>query len=318
MKTAFVFPGQGAQQVGMGRALYDNFAEAKAVFDEADAVLGESQSDLIFNGPIENLSRTANTQPAIITVSIAALRAFQSRSPLQPDFVAGHSLGEYAALVAANAMSLADAVTVTRARGTFMQEAVPEGQGAMAAVLKLDDETVRAICRDAAQGEVVAPANFNSPGQIVISGHAAAVQRATALAKERGGRAIPLKVSAPFHCELMKPAATKLEKHLAGLNFSAPKCPLVTNVTGTKNTNPDATADLLVQQVTAPVRWTDSVHHMIAQGVTRFIEFGPGNVLAGLIAKTNAAVQVLTVNTPEGIDNALQLLNEETSQPNGE
>jgi [acyl-carrier-protein] S-malonyltransferase len=308
VKYALVFPGQGAQKVGMGRELFDAFDVSRAAFAEADDALGESLSKLIFEGPIDALTLTANTQPSILTVSVAALRALAAEVALAPAFVAGHSLGEYSALVAAGAVSFADAVRTTRARGTFMQEAVPAGLGAMAAIMKSTEAAVKDACEKAAEGEVVSPANFNSPDQIVISGHAGAVSRASELLKIGGGRAIPLKVSAPFHCALMKPAADKLGAVLLDVRFHAPTAPVVTNVEASPNTDAGRIADLLVSQVTSSVRWTDSVRYMIASGVTTFVEIGPGNVLAGLIGKIDGDARVISVGDPSGVAAAVKEL----------
>jgi [acyl-carrier-protein] S-malonyltransferase len=305
METAFVFPGQGAQKVGMGGELLRESAAARAAFEEADRALGEPLGRLILEGPAEALQLTANTQPAILTVSIAALRAFEERSGFRPDYVAGHSLGEFSALVAAGALGFGDAVRTTRARGTFMQEAVPAGQGAMAAVMGKEPDEVAAACAQAANGEVVAPANFNSPDQIVISGAAAAVERASRLLAGSGARVIPLKVSAPFHCGLMRPAAARLEGFLAGVAVDRPRVPIVANVTAEPNSDAAQVRDLLVRQVTSPVRWTETVRFLLGQGVRRFIEFGPGNVLAGLIRKADREVDVISVGTPDGVQKAL-------------
>ncbi len=308
MKTAFVFPGQGAQRVGMGKELLEKFDISRTVFAEADEALGENFQNLIFNGPAEDLTLTANTQPAILTVSIAALRAFQEVSNAKPDFVAGHSLGEFSALVASGAMEFSDAVRTTRARGTFMQEAVPAGKGAMAAVMKVDEDVIYAACEQASQGEVVSPANFNSPDQVVISGDAAAVSRAADILKEQGGRVIPLRVSAPFHCRLMTLAAEKLDAFLSEITFGMPVPPVVTNVEATPNLDASKIQKLMVQQVTSPVRWTDSIRYMIGEGVTTFVEFGPGNVLAGLISKIDASVETISVGSPDGIEKAKEKL----------
>ncbi len=309
MKTAFIFPGQGAQKVGMGLELFESSAAARTCFEQADEALGESLSELIFKGPIESLTLTANTQPAVLTVSVAALNAFAERSDHRPDFVAGHSLGEFSALVACGAMGFADAVRTTRARGLAMQEAVPAGQGAMTAVIGLQDKEVEAVCQQVSTEEVVAPANFNSPDQIVISGHKNAVERAGAALTEAGAkRVIPLPVSAPFHSALMVPAAQQLAEVLQGIDLHQPQMPVVTNVEAAPNGDSDRIADLLVRQVTAPVRWTDSVRFMIDQGVNTFIEFGPGNVLAGLIRRTERSATVISVNSPDGLDKASQAL----------
>jgi [acyl-carrier-protein] S-malonyltransferase len=282
---AFLFPGQGSQKVGMGVALAEAYPEARAVFAEADAALGFSLSKLCFEGPAEELTLTANAQPAILATSIAALRAL-GPGP-KPGVVAGHSLGEYSALVAAGALRLADAVRVVNLRGKFMQEAVAPGEGAMAAIVNLDRAGVEGACAEAARelGAVVSPANHNGGGQIVIAGAKAAVDRAAALCKERGGKAIPLKVSAPFHCALMKPAADRLAAELARIELMPPAVPVVTNVEAAPCTDPARLKALLIEQVTAPVRWEESVQRMVAMGATRAIELGVGNVLAGLVKR---------------------------------
>lgn len=308
MKTAFVFPGQGAQKVGMGKELFDQYPIAQAVFQDANEALQEDFQQLIFEGPAPDLTLTANTQPAIVTVSIAALRAFQEVCNVKPDFVAGHSLGEFSALVASGALEFSDAVRTTRARGIYMQEAVAPGQGAMAAVMKVDEETIKTICAEVALGDVVSPANFNCPGQVVISGSKDAVGRAIKALKVQGGRVIPLRVSAPFHCQLMAPAAEKLNTFLSGIAFGKPVPPVVTNVEATANMNADKIQNLLVQQVTSSVLWTDSVRYMIDEGVRTFVEFGPGTVLAGLISKVDDSVEVISVGTPDGINKAKELL----------
>ncbi len=309
MKVAFLFPGQGAQKVGMGRDLFDSSNAARAAFEEADQALGEPLTKLIFEGPNEELTLTANTQPAVLTTSIAALRAFSEKSDVQPTFVAGHSLGEFSALVAASAMGFKDAVRVTRARGTFMQEAVPPGQGAMAAIMgSLSAEEISATCASAAGDEVVSPANLNAPGQTVISGHAGAVTRASAALVEKGAKAIPLKVSAPFHSALMKPAAQQLDRILADVELATPSVPVVTNVEAAANEDAGRIRELLVRQVTAPVLWTDSVHAMLDTKVDLFIEFGPGNVLAGLLRRIERSASGVSVNSNAGLDKALEAL----------
>ena len=288
---ALVFPGQGSQEVGMGRDVYEASAAARAVFDAADAALGFSLSTLCFEGPDDELRRTEVQQPAILTTSIALLRALEERSPsggLAPGFVAGHSLGEYSALVAAGALALEEAVPLVHARGRFMQEAVPEGRGAMAAVMSLTPEQVAEACERAArQSErVVAPANFNSPQQTVIAGDAVAVELACSFAKEAGAkRTVPLPVSAPFHCALMQPAADKLALELDRVRFSAASPPIVTNVEAEPNEDPARMPGLLRQQVTAPVRFTEMVRRLGVLGVDRYLEIGPGRVLSGLIAR---------------------------------
>jgi [acyl-carrier-protein] S-malonyltransferase len=302
MSIAFVFPGQGSQKVGMGQWLAAAFPESRAVFDEADQALGFSLSALCFGGPEEDLQRTANTQPAILTVAIAALRALEARG-FRPRWVAGHSLGEYSALVAAGTLTLAEAVTTVRQRGQFMQEAVPEGVGAMAAILGLDLPEVEAACQAAAEGEVVAPANINSPGQVVIAGHSAAVARASVRCKEAGAkRAVPLPVSAPFHCALMKPAQDRLAPILAALPFPNPTVPLVNNVDAHPVHTGGECREGLVRQVSAPVRWQASVERLAAEGVTTFVEIGPGTVLSGLIRKIAKGVSVLNVEDPESLE----------------
>lgn len=283
---AYLFPGQGSQYAGMGSDLAGNFPIARRVFEEANDALGFDLAALCFNGPEEDLRLTANTQPAILTTSIAAMRVLEAETDFSPAFAAGHSLGEYSALVCAGALSFADAVRTVRLRGTFMQEAVPVGTGSMAAVLGLDLETLDMVCREAAQGQVVSPANYNSDGQVVIAGHAEAVARAIELAKEQGAkRAMPLPVSAPFHCRLMVPAGERLAHVLAGIKLSEMTIPVISNVEATPNQDADRVRDLLVQQVSAPVRWQETITCMVTLGVDHFIEIGPGKVLAGLVKR---------------------------------
>jgi [acyl-carrier-protein] S-malonyltransferase len=294
-KVAFIFPGQGSQYPGMGRELAQSFACAREVFEEADAALGFAISKLCFEGPAEDLQLTANTQPAILTVSVAAARVLREKG-IAADFVAGHSLGEYSALVAAGALSLADAVRVVRKRGQYMQEAVPVGQGAMAAILGLDGAALDEICREAAQGDIVSPANLNSPGQVVIAGSAAAVARAVEMAKGRGAkRAIMLNVSAPFHCALMKPAQDRLSADLDATQVADPQVPLVNNVNAAVVTSASLVREGLKQQVTAPVRWEESIRCLRAEGVDLFVEVGPGKVLSGLVRQINRAAECLRV-----------------------
>jgi len=283
---AFLFPGQGSQHAGMGKDLAENFPIARQVFEEANDALGFDLASLCFNGPEEDLKLTANTQPAILTTSIAALRVLEAEAGIVPDCAAGHSLGEYSALVCAGALSFADAVRIVRQRGTFMQEAVPVGTGAMAAILGLEVETLEKVCNDAALGQVVSPANFNSAGQVVIAGHAEAVERAITLARENGAkRALPLPVSAPFHCSLMNPAGEKLADVLAGVKIGDMTVPVVTNVEASPNQDSSRVCQLLVDQVSAPVRWEETVACMMELGVERYIEIGPGKVLAGLVKR---------------------------------
>lgn len=279
----------------MGRELAENFAVARKVFDAADAALGFAIARLCFEGPAEELQLTANTQPAILTVSVAAAAVLHEKG-LHPDFVAGHSLGEYSALVAAGALSLADAVRLVRKRGQYMQEAVPVGQGAMAAVLGLDGAALEEICREAAQGEVVSPANLNSPAQVVIAGSTAAVARAVELAKGRGAkRAVMLNVSAPFHCALMKPAQDRLSVDLDASHVDDPKVPLVNNVSAQVVNSAPAVREGLKQQVTSPVRWEESIRRLRAEGVGLFVEVGPGKVLSGLVRQIDRTAECVRV-----------------------
>ncbi len=301
-KTAFLFPGQGSQYAGMGKDLAENFPIARHTFEEADEALGFKLSTLCFDGPEEDLKLTFNTQPAILTASIAALRVVQQETGLQADCVAGHSLGEYSALVCSGALTLADAAKTVRSRGTFMQEAVPVGVGAMAAMLSIEADELAAICAEAAQGEVVAPANFNSPGQIVIAGHATAVNRTIELAKAKGFRkAMLLPVSAPFHCALMQPAADRLKEVLDCVLVHPLSLPVVTNVEAVANQDAARVRELLVAQVCAPVKWEQSVHAMINQGVTRFVEIGPGKVLTGLVKRINKEMSLVNIEDTAGV-----------------
>lgn len=299
---AFVFPGQGSQYAGMGKDLAQSFPAARMVFEEANDALGFDLARLCFEGPEEELKLTANTQPAILTVSVAALRALETETGLAPGCAAGHSLGEYSALVCAGALAFADAVRTVRQRGIFMQEAVPVGVGAMAAVMGLEGEALEEVCRQAAQGEIVSPANFNSPGQVVIAGHASAVERASALARERGAkRALPLPVSAPFHCALMEPAGERLREVLAAVAVQPMRIPVVTNVEASPNQDAGRVKDLLVAQVSAPVRWDASVSAMEKMGVERFVEIGPGKVLSGLIKRIAKDAAVQSVEDAAGV-----------------
>jgi [acyl-carrier-protein] S-malonyltransferase len=294
-KIAFIFPGQASQYPCMGRALAAEFPEAKAVFDEADAALGFPISELCFEGSEDALKLTENTQPAILTVSTAAYRGLEKRG-VTPDFVAGHSLGEYSALVAAGGLDFATAVKIVRARGRYMQEAVPAGEGAMAAILGLAPAEVADICKKAADHQVVSPANLNSPEQTVISGNATAVKRAVEIASQSGAkRAVILPVSAPFHCALMMPAQQRLEPDLRAAKFSALRFPLITNVDAEAITTGEEARDALIRQVTQPVRWLDSIREMIEAGVTIFVEVGPGKVLSGLLRQIDRSVRALNV-----------------------
>lgn len=307
-KTALLFPGQGSQYPGMGRALAEKFPAARAVFERADAALGLPLSRLCFEGPAEELQLTANTQPALLTASAAAA-AVLAEKDVRPKYVAGHSLGEYSALVAAGAIRLEDAVELVRKRGQYMQEAVPVGEGAMAALLGIDQAAVESVCREAAQGEVVSPANLNSPAQIVIAGHASAVQRAVELARARGAkRAILLNVSAPFHCALMKPAADRLAIDLEALALSDPEAQLVNNADAAVTRASGAIRDGLKRQVTAPVRWAESMQKLIAEGVDVFVEVGPGKVLSGLMRQIDRNARCLHVEDPTSLDEALAAL----------
>jgi [acyl-carrier-protein] S-malonyltransferase len=307
---AFVFPGQGSQQVGMGRALAEAFPASREVFERADAALGFSLSKLCFEGPEADLQLTANTQPAILATSIAALQPLVSRG-VRPDRVAGHSLGEYSALVAAGALQLEDALRTVRRRGQYMQEAVPVGVGAMAAILGLDLAAIETACQEAAQGEVVAPANVNSPGQVVIAGHAAAVARASETCKAKGAkRAVPLPVSAPFHCALMRPAQERLEPELAAVAFRDPEPPLVNNVDAALVRDAAACRAGLVRQVSGTVRWQESIERLAAEGVSTFVEVGPGTVLSGLVKKIAKGARVLNVDSPDALEATAKALAE--------
>jgi [acyl-carrier-protein] S-malonyltransferase len=303
---AFVFPGQGSQHAGMGKDLVDNFKVAKEVFEEANDALGFDLASLCFNGPEEDLKLTTNTQPAILTTSIAALKVVEQETDLKPSFTAGHSLGEYSALVCAGSMQFADAVRTVRQRGAFMQEAVPVGVGAMAAIIGLDADALDSVCNDASEGEVVSAANFNSPGQVVIAGHTSAVDRAIVLAKERGAkRALPLPVSAPFHCSLMVPAGEKLADVLGDIVFNPMSIPVVSNVEALPNSDHDRIKELLIAQVSAPVKWDASIEKMVADGVERFIEIGAGKVLSGLVKRINKSASAANVEDSASLDKLL-------------
>jgi [acyl-carrier-protein] S-malonyltransferase len=295
---AFLFPGQGAQRAGMGRALADAFPICRATFDEADAALGEPLSRVIFDGPEDRLTLTENTQPAILAVSTATSRLLESRG-LRPDFVAGHSLGEYSANVAAGTFSFADALRLVRRRGRYMQEAVPAGDGAMAAILGLSADLVAQACLEGANGDVVSPANLNGGGQIVIAGSRDAVARAGERAKALGAkRVIPLSVSAPFHCGLMRPAQDRLAPELRALAAQAPRVPVVANVDAEPKRDANSAIEALVSQVSAPVRWEAVVTRLASEGVTTYVEVGPGTVLSGLVKKIHREATVVSVSSP--------------------
>jgi [acyl-carrier-protein] S-malonyltransferase len=308
VRLAFCFPGQGSQAVGMGRAFHEASPVARAVFEEASDALGLDVAKLCFEGPESDLQLTANTQPAVLTVSVAAARLLAERG-LAPALVGGHSLGEYSALVVAGALPFADAVSAVRRRGEFMQDAVPVGTGAMAAILGVELSVVEEICREAAQGDVLDVANINSPGQIVVAGHRAAVERAVALAPARGGkRSVMLPVSAPFHCRLMAPAAERLKSVLAEVRTVDPRQPVVRNVDAELTTRAADVRPFLIRQVTAPVRWTDCVARMAREGCHTFLEVGPGKVLTGLLRRIDGALVGIAVEDVTGLDKALGAL----------
>jgi [acyl-carrier-protein] S-malonyltransferase len=306
-KIAFLFPGQGSQTVGMGKELAANYAVARRTFEEADDALGYKLSTLCFEGPDDQLKLTEITQPAILTTSVAAFRVLSEKG-LKANLAAGHSLGEYSAHVAAGTLSFTDAVRTVRNRGKYMQEAVPVGQGAMAAILGMQIEALEEVCREAADGESVAPANINSPSQIVISGSAAAVQRAADLAKAKGAkRAIMLQVSAPFHCSLMQPAQDRLENDLRALTFNDPKIPVVTNIDGQPTTSGADAREALIRQVTGAVQWVKSVETLRDDGVTTYVEVGPGKVLCGLTGQIQKGVACANVEDDASLQKALLL-----------
>ncbi len=302
-RTAFVFPGQGSQYVGMGQALCERFPEADAVFREAEEALGLGLRGLCFSGPEADLNRTEHTQPAILTVSVAALRVLEAHVGIEPAWVAGHSLGEYSALVCAGALGLADAVRVVRQRGRLMQQAVPDGEGGMAAVLGLEEAAVRELCEEAGRGEVVAPANLNGGGQVVVSGAREAVRRAVQLARDRGARkVVELSVSAPFHCALMTPAAKGLRDVLEGVEVGPLRMGVVTNVEAALNADPGRVKTLLMEQVVAPVRWEESVRVLAGVGCERVIELGPGRVLSGLVRRIDRSMSTSNLEKPEDLE----------------
>jgi [acyl-carrier-protein] S-malonyltransferase len=305
MSIAWLFPGQGSQSVGMGKDVLEASPGARAVFERVDGALGEKLSRLVLEGPEDQLTLTANAQPAIVATSCAVLAAIRERVPslAPPAFAAGHSLGEYSALVAAEALALEDAVRLVRARGRAMQEAVPAGTGALSAVMGVEPEALEALCRQAAtSNEVVSPANFNAPGQIVVAGHAAAVARLGELVAAQKGRVIPLKVSAPFHCALMAPAARVVQSELERARVQPPKFPIVANFDAQPNSNAARVKELLVRQVDGPVRWEASVRLMAERGVTHALEIGPGKVLAGLVKRIAKDIKVLSVGDAASLD----------------
>jgi len=307
--VAFLFPGQGSQSVGMGKDLADRYPLARQTFEEADEALGIKLSQLCFEGPDDQLRLTENTQPAILTVSVAVWRVLQEKGIRQPAFVAGHSLGEYSAHVAAGTIGFADAVRTVRNRGKYMQEAVPVGTGSMAAILGMDLDAVAGVCGDSAQGEVCEPANINSPEQIVISGHTAAIERAVKLADERGAkRAKVLPVSAPFHCSLMKPAQERLSADLEALQFSAPKFPVVCNVYARPVEDAESAREALVRQVTGSVKWSESMQWLTAHGVQTLVEVGPGKVLCGLMRQIDRSKKCWNVEDEASLQKTLEFM----------
>jgi [acyl-carrier-protein] S-malonyltransferase len=294
-QIAFIFPGQGSQYVGMGKGLCENFRVARQVFEEADDTLHLSISDLCFKGPEEVLRLTENTQPAVLTTSIAALKVLQEEKEMAPHSTAGHSLGEYSALVASEALTFSEAVKIVRLRGQFMQEAVPLGEGVMAAVLGMERDQVEKLCEEVSSGEILTPANFNCPGQIVIAGHTKAIERAIERIKQEGKKAVLLPVSAPFHSPLMKPAGERLEKALEEISVSDLKVPVVTNVEAEANSQKERVKELLVAQVSRPVRWEESMRKMIEKGIEQVLEIGPGKVLSGLMKRIDSRIETKNI-----------------------
>ncbi|MAJ40566.1 ACP S-malonyltransferase [Pseudoalteromonas sp. UBA2102] len=304
-KIALLFPGQGSQSVGMLSELLESSDIVKATFNEASSALGYDLAALVLNGPEEELNQTHRTQPALLTASVAIYRHWLAANPDVDVVMAGHSLGEYSALVCSDVISLGEAVKLVENRGLYMQEAVPAGVGSMAAIIGLGDEQIKTACEESAQGEVVSPVNYNSPGQVVIAGHKAAVDRASQACKDAGAkRALPLSVSVPSHCELMKPAAEKLANDLAALTFNTPKCDVINNVDVKAQSSADAIKDALVRQLYSPVRWTETVQALVAQGITQSYEFGPGKVLTGLAKRIDKAMVCGSVNDAAAIDAA--------------
>ncbi|MDK2990972.1 MAG: [acyl-carrier-protein] S-malonyltransferase [Clostridiales bacterium] len=309
-KIAFIFPGQGAQYAGMGQQLALRYAEVSEIFKAASEALGYDMAKLCFEGPDEVLKQTEITQPSIFTVSMACAKALEINGVV-PDMAAGLSLGEYGALTVANAIDFADAVKLLRQRGRFMQEAVPIGQGAMAAIIGLDKETVEQVCKEASEYGVVEPANYNCPGQIVISGQTVAVQKASEMAKEKGAkRAIMLEVSAPFHCSLLKSAGDRLAEVLESVSINKPAIPVIANVTAEEVSSPEDIRQLLIEQVSSPVRWEESVRRMIAMGADTFIEVGPGKALSGFVKKISKDVKVMNVEDIQSLESAISQLEE--------
>lgn len=304
-KIALLFPGQGSQSVGMLSELLESSDIVKATFSEASSALGYDLAALVLNGPEEELNQTHRTQPALLTASVAIYRHWLAANPDVDVVMAGHSLGEYSALVCSDVISLGEAVKLVENRGLYMQEAVPAGVGSMAAIIGLGDEQIKTACEESAQGEVVSPVNYNSPGQVVIAGHKAAVDRASQACKDAGAkRALPLSVSVPSHCELMKPAAEKLANDLAALTFNTPKCDVINNVDVKAQSSADAIKDALVRQLYSPVRWTETVQALVAQGITQSYEFGPGKVLTGLAKRIDKAMVCGSFNDAAAIDAA--------------